>query len=67
MLVYQQVFPLHRAVAAANISRLKFEIHSYLQLIIGEITLGICFYIVALIMLKNMEIVAIKKASLEIF
>lgn len=62
-----KLFPLHRAVAAANMSRANFELHSYLQLIIGEIILGICFYMVAFVMLKIIERVAIKKASLEMF
>ena len=62
-----KIFPLHRAVAAANMSRANFELRSYLKLIIGETILGICFYIVAFILLKIMERVAIKKASLEMF
>lgn len=62
-----KIFPLNRAVEAANMSRANFELHSYLQLIIGEIILGLCFYLIAFVMIKIMERVAIKKASLELF
>jgi ABC-2 type transport system permease protein len=62
-----KIFPLHRAVAAANMSFGNFEYSKYVQLIIGEMALGICFYLIAFVMLKIMEKVAIKKASLEMF
>lgn len=62
-----KIFPLNRAVAAANMAFSDFEINNYVRLILGEILLGICFYIFAFVMLKIIERVAIKKASLEMF
>lgn len=61
------IFPLHRAIAAANMSFGSFEYSKYAKLIMGEVILGICFYLLAFVMLKIMEKVAIKKASLEMF
>ncbi|NLO08985.1 MAG: hypothetical protein GX129_03845 [Clostridiales bacterium] len=62
-----KLFPLHRAVSAANMSFGIFEPNKYAQLIVGEIILGVCFYLIAFMMLKIMEKMAIKKASLEMF
>lgn len=62
-----KIFPLNRAVVAANMSFGNFEFNYYVKLILGELVLGICFYLIAFVMLRVMERVAIRKASLEMF
>lgn len=61
------MFPLNRSVSAANMSFSGSFNNEYWELIIGELVLGIVLFILAFLLIKIVERVAIKKATLEIF
>ena len=61
------VFPLFRSVQAANMSMNGSFDLTFIHLIIGEFGLGVIFYIIAVVLIKIIERVAIKNATLEVF
>jgi len=60
-------FPLFRSIQAANISFGDQISDGFWQLLLGEIVLGLMYYLLAFILIKIVERIAIKKATLELF
>ncbi|MCL2717462.1 MAG: ABC transporter permease [Lachnospiraceae bacterium] len=61
------IFPLFRSVQAANMSFGGEFSSLFGQLLIGEAILGLVFYVMSFILIKIIERIAIKRATLEIF
>ncbi|MCL2217914.1 MAG: ABC transporter permease [Defluviitaleaceae bacterium] len=61
------IFPLYRSVAAANLSIGGSFSPEYWRLLLGEFILGLSFYLAAFLLIKAIERVAVKKATLEMF
>lgn len=61
------IFPLYRSVQAANMSFGVIDFVKFRALIVGELFLGMVFYIMAFLLLKTIIRVAITKATLEMF
>lgn len=62
-----KIFPLNRSISAAYLCYGDYNPEVYTRLIIGELLTGICYYLVAVSLLKVMERLAIKHATLELF
>jgi len=61
------VFPLYRSVAAANMAMGGDFSAQFANLLIGELILGVVFYLSALALIKIVERVSIRKATLDMF
>ncbi|MCL2376848.1 MAG: ABC transporter permease [Defluviitaleaceae bacterium] len=61
------IFPLYRSVAAANLSMGGNFSAEFQQLLLGEIALGLAYYLAAFVLIKVIERIAIRKATLEMF
>lgn len=61
------IFPLYRSVRAANMCFGNVAANDFLALLAGELLLGVVYYISAFAMLRVMERIAIRKATLEMF
>ena len=62
-----QAFPLSRSVQAANMSFEGNFSPEFITLLLGEIILGVVFYLVAFSLIKMIERIAIRKATLDMF
>jgi len=65
--VVANIFPLYRSVAAANLSMGGAFCAQYARLVVGEVALGLGFYLAAFALVKIIERVAIRYARLEMF
>jgi len=61
------ISPLYRSVAAANLATSGTFSAEFQYLLLGEIALGIAYYLGAFLLIKIIERIAIKKATLEMF
>jgi len=61
------IFPLYRSVAAANMSLGGTFSIEFRNLLLGEVILGLIYYLAAFCLIKVIERIAIKKATLEMF
>ena len=64
---FANIFPLYRSVAAANLSMGGTLSLEFGRLLIGELILGLCYYLSAFALIKIIERIAIRKATLEMF
>jgi ABC-2 type transport system permease protein len=62
-----QIFPLFRSVAAGNLAMSGHLTPEYTHLILGEVLLGAIYFAAAISLIKIIERVAVKKATLEMF
>ncbi|MCL2573239.1 MAG: ABC transporter permease [Defluviitaleaceae bacterium] len=60
-------FPLYRSVAAGNMAMGGSFSGEFANLLIGEVMLGITFYLIAFALIKIIERISIRKATLEMF
>lgn len=67
MQLIANVFPLYRSVRAANMSMGGVFDQVFGYLLMGELILGIVFYLTAFALTKFIERTAIRKATLEMF
>ena len=65
--LFSNVFPLYRSITAANLSFSGNIDSHYLGLICGELLLGVAYLITAFILIRHIEHIAIRKATLEVF
>ena len=61
------VFPLYRSVAAANMAMGGGFSSEFASLLLGEAALGLAFFLSAFVLIKIIERVSIKKATLDMF
>lgn len=61
------VFPLYRSISAANLSIGGTFTTEYGSLLLGEIILGIMYYLSAFLLIRVIERIAIRRAALEMF
>ena len=62
-----QIFPVSRGISAANLYFNKPMDLSFWKLIAGEVSLGIIYFLASFLLIKTIERIAIKKATLELF
>ena len=61
------IFPLSRSVQAANMSFNGYFTYEFSNLLISEVVLGVSFFIFAFFLIRLVERIAIKRATLELF
>lgn len=61
------IFPLHRSIAAANLSMSEYIPTYFFRLLITELSLGVLFFLLAFLTIGIVEKISIKRASLEMF
>jgi len=61
------IFPLYRSVAAGNLAMSGGFSVEFQTLLLSEIALGVGYYVAAFILIKVIERIAIRKATLEMF
>lgn len=59
--------PLTRSIKAANLLFKEYSLQQIIWLLVGELVLGVIYYVIAFTILKITERIAVKNATLEIF
>lgn len=62
-----EIIPLSRSIKAANMLFAEIDISIFYHLLAREVVVGLLYFIFSLMMIKIIEKVAIKNASLEVF
>lgn len=64
---FSNLLPLTRGIEAANMLFEGFEAQRFLTLLLGEVMIGILYYVAAACIVKAVERIARKRASFEVF